>query len=944
MNFQKILTPALYMMDKLSFKFKIIASISILFILLIFPSRTIFLDHFKEKDIHKQQLIGVEYIQILHKIISSIQIHRELSGIYIDENLTDKSLAEELQMEEERLTFRTDSLFEYDSKTLNTLGRNQNFNQALSEFDLVKLNNVKENSLPVLTREVLTKDIYEKHNHIVELLQQTILDISRATSFNKSKDLRINYLGVMLQEKLPKLYEYTARLKSISYGILVQKNMLKEQKITLYTLSTDLASIKSDLVDNKILTELSNYQALQLITTSVSDKLKLMLSVIDNDIILNENYTHNLDTFNQKATAALYAQEELYDKFLFTYKTTIQELKSNLDKELWILLIGFITILILGGYIITAFYLSIIGNLKKLQTASEMIAEGNTDIHLTVDKKDEIGDALLAFNTMSDKLNKNISFLDGYKTAIDKSSIVSKTDLKGIITYANDMFCEVSGYTREELVGSSHNIVRHPDVPKSAFKEMWETIQSKQIWKGIVKNRRKDGSSYIVNATIIPILDNKGDIIEYMAIRHDITELETSKEELKKQRIDLLTGLPNRNQLIEDLKNSVKPILFYLNIDDFSGFNDFYGERIGDNVLLRIAEILSDMQKQTHFTLYKLESDQFILLFEEGYLSRDNLQYYFEDIIQDIEEKVISPEGKYQNRIAISVTGGAATYYANDDYEKLILYSNIARKKAQEEHKKFLIFQHSMRKHEDYAHNIEWVKRIKEAIDENRIVCYYQPIFKDKTSKAFKFETLVRLLDKDGQAISPFFFLEIAKKAKLYPQITQIIIDKAFERFRDLPEYEFSINLTIDDILSEKTTNYIYQKLEGFANPERVIFEITESQQVEDYKIINNFIKYVKEYNVKIAIDDFGSGYANFEHILSIDADYIKIDGSLIKNVHTNENSQIITEAIINFSKKLKRQTIVEFVHNEEVYNMVKKLGADYCQGFYLGVPSPDIK
>jgi EAL domain-containing protein (putative c-di-GMP-specific phosphodiesterase class I) len=248
-----------------------------------------------------------------------------------------------------------------------------------------------------------------------------------------------------------------------------------------------------------------------------------------------------------------------------------------------------------------------------------------------------------------------------------------------------------------------------------------------------------------------------------------------------------------------------------------------------------------------------------------------------------------------------------------------------------------------MRKNEDYAYNMEWIKRIKEAIEEDRIVCYYQPIFNNATQQINKYESLVRIIDRDGQPISPFFFLEIAKKAKLYEQISKIIIDKTLETFKKVPDMEFSLNLTVDDILSEKITNYIYQRLESYPNPSRVVFEITESQEVSDYKIINKFIKYVKQYNVKIAIDDFGSGYANFEHILNIDADYIKIDGSLIKNIDTDKNAYIITEAIINFSKKLGRKTIAEFIHNKAIFNIVKELGADYSQGFYLGVPAKYI-
>jgi len=928
MKFKKILNPALYIMNLLSFKSKIIASISILFILLVFPSHTIFLNHYNQNRTYTEQLVGLEYIKIIHKIIQTIQTHRADINSYLSGNMDKK---EDIRDDEDLLELKIKSIYDYDSLELDILSSNQNFAKALSQYGLVKLNKIN--------KYTNAEELFKSHNKIIVLLQDTIFDISNITKFNISKDLRINYLADMLQDKLLGIYEHSGQLQSLSTTVLTQKSMIQEQKKILYSLSTELASLKSDLVDNKILTKLTNYQAIQNQTTEVADKLKKILTVIDNDIILNQNLSYDVHTFSKKIEEAMYAQEELYNIFAYTYEDTINELKSNSKKELWYLIIGFLAIILLSLYIFIAFYLSITGNLKKLQTASEMISAGKTDIHLEVRKKDEIGDALLAFNTMSDNLNKNISFLDGYKRAIDKSSIVSKTDLRGIITYANDMFCEVSGYSREELIGSSHNIVRHPDIPKEDFKKMWDTIQSKKIWKGIVKNRKKDGSSYIVNATIIPILDNRGEIIEYVAVRHDITELEKSKEEIKKQRIDLLTGLPNRNQLLEDLTVAVKPIIFYLNIDDFSGFNDFYGKELSDNTLVCLSNILNDIKDKNRFRLYKLEADQFILLFEEGYLSKDNLQFFVEEFIENIEKSL-----EVRNRLSVSVTGGVATYYASEDYQKLILYSNIARKKAQLEHKKFLIFHHSMRKNEDYAHNIEWIKRIKEAIEEDRIVCYYQPIFDNITQKLNKYESLVRIIDRDGQAISPFFFLEIAKKAKLYEQISKIIIDKTLDTFKDVPHIEFSLNLTVDDILSEKITNYIYQRLESYPNPSRVVFEITESQEVSDYRLINKFIKYVKQYNVKIAIDDFGSGYANFEHILNIDADYIKIDGSLIKNIDTDRNAYIITEAIINFSKKLGRKTIAEFIHNKAIYNIVKELGADYSQGFYLGIPAKDIR
>ncbi len=135
---------------------------------------------------------------------------------------------------------------------------------------------------------------------------------------------------------------------------------------------------------------------------------------------------------------------------------------------------------------------------------------------------------------------KNIKLLKEYKNAVDRSSIVSKTDKSGKITYANDGFCKISGYTQEELIGKAHNIVRHPDMPKSAFKEMWKTILAKKPWSGVVKNRTKDGGNYIVEVTINPILNEKGEIEEFIAIRNDITELIHLHEDLEHTQEDLI--------------------------------------------------------------------------------------------------------------------------------------------------------------------------------------------------------------------------------------------------------------------------------------------------------------------------------------------------------------------------------------------------------------------
>jgi PAS domain S-box-containing protein/diguanylate cyclase (GGDEF)-like protein len=541
----------------------------------------------------------------------------------------------------------------------------------------------------------------------------------------------------------------------------------------------------------------------------------------------------------------------------------------------------------------------------------------------------------------TNKMEKDLTLLNVYKIAIDETNIVSKTDLDGVITYVNQKFCDISGYSKEELIGVSHNIVRHPDMPKEIFKDMWKTIQSNRIWKGVIKNRKKNGDSYIVDATVMPIIDNNGNIIEYIGIRYDITELENSKNKIAQQKIDLLTKLPNKNAFIDDIKEFKRPILFYLNIDAFMSLNNLYGNKVGDRVLIHMANLLREITKNTGCRIYKVYNDEFLILCEEGKVNMDNYQKFLIDLINYVESGTIdcnAPEC-----ISFTISAGISYYAQDSNYENLSIYASMARNFAKSERKKFLLYNESMQREEDYSKNISWIKSIKKAISDNRFVPYFQPILDNKLGKVTKYEALVRMIDENGKAISPFRFLDIAKQAKLYPTITRTVIDKTLDTFIKYPNYICSINLSTDDIMNIETRAYIYQKLRKYPYTKNIVFEITESEEITDFETVNKFIKKVRKFGVQISIDDFGTGYANFGYILSLDVDYIKIDGGLIRNIDKDRESHIVVEAIIAFAKKLGAKTIVEFVCNQKIQNEVLSLGADYSQGYFIGKPKAYI-
>ena len=188
------------------------------------------------------------------------------------------------------------------------------------------------------------------------------------------------------------------------------------------------------------------------------------------------------------------------------------------------------------------------------------------------------------------------------------------------------------------------------------------------------------------------------------------------------------------------------------------------------------------------------------------------------------------------------------------------------------------------------------------------------------------------------EKVSVYPYLNSAKRIKLYPQMMEIMIKKCFKNICH-KDIEFTINLCYEDIANESFKEFIYSHIKECNDSKNIVFEILESDFIEDFSIVEEFAKVVRSYGCKIAIDDFGSGYSNMENILKLKPEIIKIDGSLIKDINTSNQSKTIVKNIINMAKDLGSLTVAEFVHNKEVFESVQELGVDFLQGFYLGKP-----
>lgn len=527
------------------------------------------------------------------------------------------------------------------------------------------------------------------------------------------------------------------------------------------------------------------------------------------------------------------------------------------------------------------------------------------------------------------ELKASNKMLGEYKNAIFKGSIISTGDLDGNITSVNQELLEATGYQESELIGQPHQIFRDPETPKSVFKDMWHKIKNQQTFRGLIKIRNKDGSSFFAKMTVIPILDQDGNTFEYLALREDVTELVNSQLALKTQfYTDRLTGLSNRFKLHQDLKETQFPHLGLINIDNFKAYNDFYGMDFGDEIIRCLADKLLNAFYPFQYQIYRNHGDEFAIV------GNPNVEFltFSKDIAKVVAHLENSRFKIEKAEIDLQLSVGLVESSNN------LIKADIALKEAKQSKQTLVCYSDNLNIEEAFRKNIHWSQKVKTALEEDRIEVVFQPIFNNVTQSIKKHEALVRLIDENDDIISPFEFLEITKRSRLYSQLSRRVIQKSLSALSEISG-DICINVCAEDIFDEETQHYLLNVLKESEHSSRVTLELVESEGIEGFSQVQTFINQIKLYGVKVAIDDFGTGYSNFEYLLKLKADYIKIDGSLIRNIDRNENHYKVVQTMVSFAKNNNMHVVAEFVSTQQIQDKIQKLGIDYSQGYFIGRP-----
>ncbi|GAB62009.1 two-component response regulator [Candidatus Jettenia caeni] len=525
---------------------------------------------------------------------------------------------------------------------------------------------------------------------------------------------------------------------------------------------------------------------------------------------------------------------------------------------------------------------------------------------------------------------------------------IAITDTRGTIEYINPKFTQITGYTSEEIVGQNLCILKSGGITHEEYKCLWDTVTSGCVWQGEFHNMKKDGDSYWTDVCISPIRNSEKDIINFLVIMEEITERKHCETHLMYLADkDPLTNLFNRRRFHKELERWVahaqrygtNGALFFLDLDNFKHINDTFGHQVGDELLIKFANLLREQMRETDI-LARLGGDEFAIIIP--YADEGKARSVSRKIMGLMRDNILINEIQ---PLGISVSIGIVLFPEHgNEVETLLTYADLAMYSAKEEGRnRACIF--------SPAHKIQfetrliWERRIRDAIKNNQFVLHLQPILSVRHSMISGYEALLRMVDEKGELVTPINFLTIAERFGLIREIDRWVIRNGIHL---ITEYQFAkrgllinFNLSSKSFSDSELVFLIKQELaKTNINPRCLVFEITETAIIENMVKAQYFIKSLKAIGCRFALDDFGTGFSSFSHLKHFPIDYLKIDSSFIFDLPYNSASQHLVKAMVEVACGLGIQTVAEGVDCRNTMQILREFGVNYAQGYYIGRPS----
>lgn len=537
--------------------------------------------------------------------------------------------------------------------------------------------------------------------------------------------------------------------------------------------------------------------------------------------------------------------------------------------------------------------------------------------------------------------------------ALDLSFLVTITDPDGRIIHANERFCEISGYTEDQLIGRDHRILNSGHHSAAFFEDLWRTIEEGRIWRNEVLNRSRDGSFHWLDTTIIPLSDENGALIHYVAIRKDVTQRKTVEEQVVYQAYhDHLTGLPNRRMLYQrltDMTADVRPdalaAVLLFDLDNFKLINDSLGHLMGDELLKsftgRVRHLLSADEMMA-----RIGGDEFVILLP-ALRAAEEAEARCTAIMTAINEPFQLGDHPY----FVTASAGISLFPTHGTtVEQLLKAADMAMYGAKGQGKNA---SHLFRPEMDQALNetLRIERNLRKALQNGEFSLLYQPVVRTASGELYGVEALIRWESKELGHVPPGKFIPLAENFGLLGDIfdwvlrTACLQGKTWRQLEGAAHLVVNLNISPRQFRKQGFAEDVLRMIEECgANPDMIHLEITEDALLENPEENAKRLHMLKKAGISISIDDFGTGFSSLYQLKSLPIDHLKIDRVFLKNVQTQARDLTLMRSIVELARNLGLEVVAEGVETSCQLEILQQIGCEYVQGYYISYPlNPDV-
>jgi len=543
---------------------------------------------------------------------------------------------------------------------------------------------------------------------------------------------------------------------------------------------------------------------------------------------------------------------------------------------------------------------------------------------------------------------RNEVWLNKLSQAVEQSpNTIVITDMDANIEYANAAFSKATGYQLSEALGKNPRILHSGKTSPATYEAMWAALKDGKVWRGELINRRRDGSEYIEYAIITPVRQTGGQVTNYLAIKEDITEKKLAEARIQQLAYyDLLTGLPNQTLLKERVglamqiaqRSSTQLAVLFLDLDHFKNVNDTLGHRIGDELLILLANRLKSLVRDED-TLSRLGGDEFILVLPGT--DADGAAHVAKKVLETVAQTCLI--GQYELVVTPSI---GISIYPDDgaDFDKLYQNADVAMYRAKQDGRNsFRFFTSEMQARA--ARCLQLENALRHALARNQFELYYQPQISMQDGRVVGVEALLRWNHPELGAVSPAEFIPVAEDSGLILPIGEWVLRSAALQAknwmdRGLKPFTIAVNLSAVQFRHAHLSELVMKILDETGLPPQYIeLELTESVAMDAPLAAIAVMDDLHACGIRMSIDDFGTGYSSLSYLRKFKVHKLKIDQSFIRDISEDPESRAIVTAIITLASSMGFQTIAEGVETAGQLAFLRLQGCHEVQGYYFSHP-----